>query len=67
MDTETHGLVRSSTDDRAIAEPSHDHGLAAQLRIIALLDRSVKIIHVDMDDFSHKPLPTILFRVPEQE
>jgi putative SOS response-associated peptidase YedK len=30
-----------------------DHGLAAQLRIIALLDRSVKRVHVDMDDFSH--------------
>jgi hypothetical protein len=27
--------------------------LAAQLRIIALLDRCVKRVHIDMDDFSH--------------
>jgi hypothetical protein len=32
------------------------------LRIIALLDRSIKSVHVDMDDFSHNLLPTILFR-----
>ena len=38
MHTEASGLVRSGTDDRAIAQPSNDHGLAAQLLIIALLD-----------------------------
>ena len=65
MHTEAPGLVRSSADDRAIAQPSNDHGLAAQLRIIALLDRSVKRVHVAMDDFSQNLPPTILFRVPE--
>jgi len=35
------------------------------LRIIALLDRSVKRVHVDMDDFSHNLPATILFWVPE--
>ncbi len=65
MHTETPGFVRSSTHDRAVAPPSDDYGLAAQLRIIALLDRSVKRVHVDMDDFSHNLLATILFWVPE--
>src|ERR1022692_2479262 len=51
--TEAPGLVRSSTDDRAIAQPGNDDGLAAQLRIVALFDRSVKRVHVNMDDFSH--------------
>src|SRR2546425_6660508 len=55
---ETPGLVRSSADDRAPAQPGNDHGLAAQLRIIALLDRSIKRVHVDMDDFSHNLLAT---------
>jgi hypothetical protein len=36
------------------------------LRIIALLDRSIKGVHVDMDDFSHNLPATILFRVPNQ-
>src|SRR5664280_321369 len=65
MHTETPGLVRSSADDRAIALPRNDHGLAAQLRIIALLDRSVKGVHVDVDNFAHNLLATILFRAPE--
>jgi len=50
-DAETPGLVRSSADDRAIAPPGDDHGLAPQLRIIALLDRRIKRIHVDVDNF----------------
>jgi hypothetical protein len=66
MHTEASDLVRSSADHRAIAQPSNDHGLAAQLRVIALLDRSVKRVHVYVDDFAHKLLATILFRVREQ-
>src|SRR5271165_1291399 len=61
--TEAPGLVRSSADDRAIALPRNDHGLAEQLRIIALLDRSVKRVHVAVDDFSHNLLAIILLRV----
>src|SRR5271169_321227 len=57
MHTKASGLVRSSADDRTIAQPSNDHGLAAQLRIVALLDRSVKRVHVGMDDFSHDLTP----------
>src|ERR1039458_7620669 len=53
MHTEAPGLVRRSADDRAIAQPSNDHGLAPQRRVIALLDRSVKSVHVDVDDFAH--------------
>src|SRR6266849_6166821 len=50
---ETPGLVRSRAYDRAVALPSDNHRLAAQSRIVALLDRSVKRVHVDIDDFSH--------------
>src|SRR5712692_2633172 len=50
---ETPGLVRSRADDRTVAPPGNDHGLAAQLLIVALLDRSIERVHVDMDDFSH--------------
>src|SRR5271166_3685332 len=57
MHTEAPGLVRSSADDGAISLPSNDHGLAAQLRIIALFDRSVKRVHVDVDDFSQDLTP----------
>ncbi len=62
---ETPGLVRSRADDRPVAPPGNDHGLAAQLRIVALLDQSIERVHVDMDDFSHNLLATILFRVLE--
>jgi hypothetical protein len=51
--SESPPLVRSCADDGAGAFPSDDHGLAAQLRIIALLDRCIKRVHIDMDDFSH--------------
>ena len=51
---------------RAVTPPSDDYGPAAQVRIIALLDRSIKRVHVDMDDFSHNLLATILFGSPEQ-
>ena len=66
MHTEASGLIRSSTDDGTIALPSNDYGLAAQLRIIALLDRSVKRVHVDVDDFSHNLLAAILVRLTER-
>src|SRR5437660_443406 len=54
------GLVGSGADDRTIAPPGNNHGLAAQLRIVALLNRSVKGVHVDMDDFPHdSPAPIL--------
>jgi chromate transport protein ChrA len=34
------------------------------LRIIALLDRSVKRVHLDVDDFAHNYLVTILIPGP---
>jgi hypothetical protein len=49
---------------RRIQVPSDDDRLAAQLRIIALLDRSIKGVHVDMDDLSQHQIATILFAVP---
>jgi hypothetical protein len=63
MHAEAPSLVRSSAHDRAVTPPSDDYRLAAQLRIITLLDGSIKRVHVDMDDFSHNLLASILFRV----
>src|ERR1700731_2641915 len=54
-----------STHDGPVALPSENHGFAAQLWIVPLLDRSIKGIHVYMDDFSPSHLPTILFRRPD--
>src|SRR5439155_25097936 len=49
-------FIRSRTDDRAIAFPRNNHGLAAQFGIIALLNRGVEGIHVGVDDFPHDSL-----------
>src|SRR6185312_15938336 len=57
------GLIRCCTHHGPAALPSDNHGLAAHLGIILLLDRSIKGIHVHVDDFSHIHLPTILFRI----
>src|SRR5260370_40509539 len=53
-------FVRSSTDDRSFSLPSDDYGLAAQVRVVPLLDGSIERVHVDMDDFPHNYLATIL-------
>jgi len=63
MHPEVPGFIRSSADNRAFALPSDDYRFAAELRIIALLHRSIKRVHVDMDDFSHSFLATILFPI----
>jgi len=46
--------------------PSDDHWLAAQSRIITLLDGNTKRVHVDMDDFSHNLVASKLFRISEK-
>jgi hypothetical protein len=51
--SESPSLVRCSANDGAFRLPSHEHGLTTQLRIIALLDRGIERIHIDMYDFSH--------------
>jgi len=43
-------LIAGRRDDPAQPAPADGHGLAAQLRKVALLDRREKGIHVDMDD-----------------
>jgi hypothetical protein len=53
-------LVRSSADDRTFSLPSDNYGLAVQVRIVPLLDRSIERVHVDMEDFAHNDLVTIL-------
>ena len=49
---ELSGLVRSSTDHRAVPAPGNDDRLAAQLWIVPLLDRRVEGVHVDMHNFA---------------
>jgi hypothetical protein len=65
VNTEAPSLIRSRADNRAITLPRDDHGLAAELRIIALLDGSVKRIEVYVDDFAGTHFATILARLPE--
>jgi len=36
------------------ALPGNDDGFAAELRVIALLNRSIKRVHINMDDFAHE-------------
>src|SRR5262249_30958195 len=55
------GLVRSSTHDRAIASPGDDHRFAAQRRIIALLDRRVEGVHIDVYYLADRHLEPILY------
>src|ERR1700732_4853739 len=64
MNSRRSGLVGSGTNDRTFALPGNDHGLATQLRIIPLLDRSVERVHVAMDDFSHNELAQRVSRAP---
>ena len=52
MHAETPGFIRRGANDRAIAQPSDDNGLAAQLRVVALFHGSVEGVHVDMDGLS---------------
>ena len=47
-------LVARRRDDAARPRPAHDHGPAAQLRTIALLDRRVEGVHVGVQDHAHR-------------
>jgi hypothetical protein len=47
-----------------MATECYNDGFATQLGVIALLDQSVKRVHVDMDDFSHYLLATT---IPDRE
>jgi len=38
---------------RTLAAPGDNDRLASQLRVVALLDRGIKRVHVDVDSFLH--------------
>src|SRR5438876_3221938 len=46
-------FVGSGADNGATTPPSDDDRLAAQLRIVALFDRRIKGVHVDMNDLAY--------------
>jgi hypothetical protein len=51
MDAELARLVAAGADDAArVRVAADDHGLAAQLRMVALLDRREERVEVDVDD-----------------
>src|SRR5262252_9212788 len=50
--TKFSGLVARRCNDTAFARTADGHGLTPQLRIVPLLDRSVKCVHIDMDDLT---------------
>jgi hypothetical protein len=52
MNAEAPGFVRSSTNHGSISPPGDNNGLAAQMRIIPLLDGGIERIHVHVDDFA---------------
>jgi len=64
MHTEAPRLVGGSTDHGAPALPGNNDRFTAQRRVVPLFHRGVKRVHVDMDDFSHDCLATILFSTP---
>jgi hypothetical protein len=66
MNTEAPGFVRGSTDHRTFSLPRDNHGFAAQVRVVPLLDRRIKRVHVDVDDFAHNSLVTILILAEAQ-
>ena len=45
-------FVGSRTNDGSLSLPGHHDWLAAQRRIVALLDRRIKSVYVDMNDFA---------------
>ena len=53
-------FVRRRADNGAVSPPRDNDGLAAQLRIVPLLDGSVECVHVDVHDFAHRYVWTIL-------
>jgi hypothetical protein len=53
-------LIRRCADHGAVSPPSDNDGLATQLRIVPLLDGSVECVHVDVHNFAHGYVWTIL-------
>ncbi len=52
MHTELSRFIGGCRHDTAFARAADRHRLAAQFRIVALFDRRVKGIHIDMDDLA---------------
>jgi hypothetical protein len=46
------GLVAGGGDHAAPGAMAHGHGLALEVRIVALFDRRIEGVHVDMDDLA---------------
>jgi len=57
MHSERARFVTCRRDDAAFARSADRHRFAAQLGIIALFDRRVERVHVDMDDFAEAAPP----------
>ena len=53
MDAEFSGFVGTGAyDAAALRIPAHDHGLAFELRTVALFHRREERVHIDVDEFS---------------
>ena len=62
MHAELARFIRRSAHHGAISAPRDDHGLAAELRIVALLYGRIERVHIDVDDLASFHLATILRR-----
>src|SRR5438067_78709 len=60
MHAELSRLVRRRADDATLARPADDHRLTTDLRPVALFDRRVECVHIDMNDFAHLQTPAFL-------
>ena len=63
MYAEASRFIGSSTNDGSSTPPRDNDGLPAQLRIVPLLNGSIKRIHIDMNDFARAHLAIILFPI----
>ena len=52
MNPELPRFIACRRDDAAFARSANRDWLAAQLGLIALFDRRVERVHIDMDDFT---------------
>jgi hypothetical protein len=57
MDSERPRFIAGRRDDAAFARSADRNRLATQLGIVALFDRRVERVHVDMDDFAGATRP----------
>lgn len=55
MDAVFSRFITGSRDNAPLARMSYGKRLSPIIRVVALLDRGIKSVHIHMDDFAHIP------------